>query len=201
DGIDWYLLHLPGPAPAHRQHMRTTETEPQLDKGHDERIEHARRHSVRLQIVCHGCSFLSTVLHPPQATHGMPSCTRRPLPSTLEYGAALRLSLQQSEYPSPPSPRTRVAWAVFPFASAYAPTVLYWNASPTYGETTMQLNGLPADLAQFVDDALARGTYQSTEDLVCKALQVLQQQDTARGTPPLSATTEVPPPPQSPEDY
>ena len=65
----------------------------------------------------------------------------------------------------------------------------------------MQLNGLPADLAQFVDDALARGTYQSTEDLVCKALQVLQQQDTARGTPPLSATTEVPPPPQSPEDY
>jgi Arc/MetJ-type ribon-helix-helix transcriptional regulator len=66
---------------------------------------------------------------------------------------------------------------------------------------TMQLNGLPADLAQFVDDVLASGKYQSAEDLVCQALQVLQQQDAACGTPPPSDVTEAPAPPQSPEDY
>ena len=41
--------------------------------------------------------------------------------------------------------------------------MLYWNKSPTYGEETMHLNGLPAGLAQFVDNALASGKYQSVE--------------------------------------
>ena len=35
----------------------------------------------------------------------------------------------------------------------------------------MHLNDLPAELAQFVDDALASGKYQSVEDLVGKALR------------------------------
>lgn len=65
----------------------------------------------------------------------------------------------------------------------------------------MQLNGLPAELAQFVDDALASGKYPSAEDLVCKALQVLQQQDEGRAAPPPSDAAEVPTPPQSPDDY
>jgi len=41
----------------------------------------------------------------------------------------------------------------------------------------MDLNGLPADVAQFVDDALASGKYPSAEDLVAAALQALQQQE------------------------
>ena len=55
----------------------------------------------------------------------------------------------------------------------------------------MHLNDLPAELAQFVDDALASGKYQSVEDLVGKALQVLQQQNEARGTPQPSNATEA----------
>ncbi len=65
----------------------------------------------------------------------------------------------------------------------------------------MDLNGLPADVAQFVHDALASGKYQSAEDLVCAALQVLQQQDDDRGAPPPVNATEMDRPPQSPDDY
>jgi Arc/MetJ-type ribon-helix-helix transcriptional regulator len=65
----------------------------------------------------------------------------------------------------------------------------------------MHLNGLPADVAQFVDDALASGKYPSAEDLVCAALQVLQQQDEARGTPPPADATDAHRAPQSPDDY
>ena len=65
----------------------------------------------------------------------------------------------------------------------------------------MNSNGLPADLAQFVHDALTSGKYQSAEDLVCKALQVLQQQDEERGTPQPIDVTEANPPPQSPDGY
>jgi Arc/MetJ-type ribon-helix-helix transcriptional regulator len=39
----------------------------------------------------------------------------------------------------------------------------------------MHLNGLPEELAQFVDDALASGKYQSAEELVCDALHMLQE--------------------------
>lgn len=64
----------------------------------------------------------------------------------------------------------------------------------------MDLNGLPADIAQFVDDALASGKYPSAEDLVCKALQVLQQQDEDHRPPPADAA-EGESAPQSPDDY
>jgi Arc/MetJ-type ribon-helix-helix transcriptional regulator len=64
----------------------------------------------------------------------------------------------------------------------------------------MDLNGLPVEITQFVDDALASGKYPSAEDLVCKALQVLQQQDKDRPTPPADMP-EAGSPPQSPDDY
>jgi Arc/MetJ-type ribon-helix-helix transcriptional regulator len=37
------------------------------------------------------------------------------------------------------------------------------------------MSHLPADLAQFVQDALASGQYQSAEELVCEALHVLRE--------------------------
>jgi PEGA domain len=65
----------------------------------------------------------------------------------------------------------------------------------------MHLNGLPVDLAKFVDDALASGHYPSVEALVCDALQILREHD----APPsvLPSEDERPPdaPPQSPDDY
>jgi Arc/MetJ-type ribon-helix-helix transcriptional regulator len=64
----------------------------------------------------------------------------------------------------------------------------------------MDLNGLPADVAQFVDDALASGKYPSAEDLVAAALQALQQQED-RGTPCPAAAPEAGSPPASPDDY
>lgn len=58
----------------------------------------------------------------------------------------------------------------------------------THGEWMMHLNGLPAELAQFVRDALASGKYQSTEALVCDALQVLREQAGHRKPqPPIDA--------------
>ena len=65
----------------------------------------------------------------------------------------------------------------------------------------MDLNGLPADVAQFVDDALASGKYPSAEALVAAALQVLQQQEEDRGTPRPAAAPEAGSPPASPDDY
>jgi putative addiction module CopG family antidote len=65
----------------------------------------------------------------------------------------------------------------------------------------MDLNGLPAEIAQFVDDALASGKYRSTEDLVRHALQVLQQQEQAHSMLPSSDVTEAESGPQSPDDY
>ena len=65
----------------------------------------------------------------------------------------------------------------------------------------MDLNGLPADVAQFVDDALASGKYPSAEDLVAAALQALQQQqEKDRGTPRPAAAPEAGSPPASPDD-
>jgi Arc/MetJ-type ribon-helix-helix transcriptional regulator len=65
----------------------------------------------------------------------------------------------------------------------------------------MDLNGLPADVAQFVDDALASGKYPSAEALVAAALQVLQQQEEDRGTPRPAAASEAGSVPASPDDY
>jgi Arc/MetJ-type ribon-helix-helix transcriptional regulator len=65
----------------------------------------------------------------------------------------------------------------------------------------MDLNGLPADIAQFVDDALASGKYPSAADLVAAALQVLRQQEEDRGTPRPPDAPEAGSPPASPDDY
>jgi Arc/MetJ-type ribon-helix-helix transcriptional regulator len=65
----------------------------------------------------------------------------------------------------------------------------------------MHLNGLPADLAQFVDDALASGKYQSTEELVCDALHVLQEHADRQGAHRHPDETHADTPPQSPDDY
>src|SRR4029453_14872131 len=65
----------------------------------------------------------------------------------------------------------------------------------------MDRNSLPADVAQFVDDALASGKYSSAADLVAAALQVLQQQEKDRGTARPADAPEVGSPPASPDDY
>src|SRR5215813_6507682 len=64
-----------------------------------------------------------------------------------------------------------------------APPLPRWRAPCYTGRksyarrTTMHLNGLPVDLAKFVDDALASGHYPSVEALVCDALQILREYD------------------------
>jgi hypothetical protein len=65
----------------------------------------------------------------------------------------------------------------------------------------MDLNGLPADVAQFVDDVLASGKYPSAEALVAAALQVLRQQEEDRGTPRPGAVPEAGSLPASPDDH
>lgn len=52
----------------------------------------------------------------------------------------------------------------------------------------MQVNSLPSDLAQFVNEAVASGQYPSTDALVCEALQVLRAQRHPQGAPPPPAT-------------
>jgi hypothetical protein len=65
----------------------------------------------------------------------------------------------------------------------------------------MHLNGLPVDLAQFVDEAWASGQYPSVDALVCEALQVLREQAHPHRAP--THPDEVPSdsPPQLPDDY
>ena len=65
----------------------------------------------------------------------------------------------------------------------------------------MHINGLPAGLAQFVDDALASGQYASAEALVCDALHVLQEQAQRQGAPTHPDEAHADSPPQSPDDY
>jgi Arc/MetJ-type ribon-helix-helix transcriptional regulator len=65
----------------------------------------------------------------------------------------------------------------------------------------MYLNGLPADVAQFVRDALASGKYQSAKELVCEALQRLREQDAHRGAQPPLDETHPDRPPQSADAY
>jgi len=65
----------------------------------------------------------------------------------------------------------------------------------------MDLNGLPADVAQFADDALASGKYSSAEALVAAALQALQQQEEDCSTPRPAAAPEAGSPPASPDGY
>ena len=46
----------------------------------------------------------------------------------------------------------------------------------------MDLKELPAELAHFVQQALASGTYQSADELVTEAVRVLRDQEAMRGT-------------------
>jgi putative addiction module CopG family antidote len=41
----------------------------------------------------------------------------------------------------------------------------------------MDLNGLPSDLAQFVEQELAAGKYQTEADLVCEAVRLLCERE------------------------
>jgi hypothetical protein len=65
----------------------------------------------------------------------------------------------------------------------------------------MHLNGLPDDLAKFVDDALASGHYPSAAALVCDALQLLREHRVPYGVPPSGDDAPPGAPPQSPDDY
>jgi putative addiction module CopG family antidote len=42
----------------------------------------------------------------------------------------------------------------------------------------MDLNGLPTELEQFVQQEIAKGKYQSAEEIVSTALRLLQAQET-----------------------
>ena len=65
----------------------------------------------------------------------------------------------------------------------------------------MHLYGLPEDLAQFVNDALASGKYQSAEELVCDALHVLQEHADRQGAHRHPDETHAAISLQSPDDY
>lgn len=65
----------------------------------------------------------------------------------------------------------------------------------------MHLNGLPADLAQFVQDVLASGQYQSAEALVCEALHALREHAHSHGAPLHSDEAHPESPPQSADAY
>jgi putative addiction module CopG family antidote len=52
--------------------------------------------------------------------------------------------------------------------------MLYWKLLSSRGEP-MNLNGLPADLEQFIRQELARGKYPSEADLVAEAVRLLRE--------------------------
>jgi hypothetical protein len=65
----------------------------------------------------------------------------------------------------------------------------------------MDLTALPAELAHFVQQALARGTYQSEEELMAEAVRMLKASVSRPEAwqPPNGSTTDMPP--QTPEEY
>src|SRR6516162_2483229 len=63
-----------------------------------------------------------------------------------------------------------------------APPVCYTGGKGAPRGGRMELTELPAELASFVEQALARGIYPSTEALVADAVRVLRDQD-AQHTP------------------
>jgi Arc/MetJ-type ribon-helix-helix transcriptional regulator len=65
----------------------------------------------------------------------------------------------------------------------------------------MHLNDLPKDLAQFVNDVLTSGKYQSAEELVCNALHVLREHADRQGAHRHPNEIPADTPPQSPDDY
>lgn len=56
----------------------------------------------------------------------------------------------------------------------------------------MELQELPAELASFVEQALASGTYSSVEALVADAMRVLRDQEAGRPARPHTPATPVP---------
>lgn len=41
----------------------------------------------------------------------------------------------------------------------------------------MDLNGLPTDLAKFIQEELTKGTYQTEAELVCEAVRLLRERE------------------------
>ena len=64
----------------------------------------------------------------------------------------------------------------------------------------MDRTALPAELAHFVQQALARGTYQSEEELMAEAVCLLKASVSRPEVwqPPNGSTTDIPP--QTPEE-
>lgn len=65
----------------------------------------------------------------------------------------------------------------------------------------MQVKGLPPEVSQYIDAALASGTYRSADELVCAALQFLRTHGPGQQAP--VALAAVPPARalESPDDY
>jgi Arc/MetJ-type ribon-helix-helix transcriptional regulator len=60
---------------------------------------------------------------------------------------------------------------------------------------------LPAELAHFVQQALAHGTYQSEEELVAEAVRVLKERVARREALQQHHGDTMEPPPQTPDEY
>ena len=56
----------------------------------------------------------------------------------------------------------------------------------------MDLKELPAELASFVQQALASGTYQSADELVAEAVRVLRDREAERQARPHTPDTPAP---------
>jgi Arc/MetJ-type ribon-helix-helix transcriptional regulator len=65
----------------------------------------------------------------------------------------------------------------------------------------MDLKELPAELAHFVEHALASGAYQSAEELVVEAVRVLKERETRQDVLQQRQGGCLDTPPQTPEEY
>jgi hypothetical protein len=65
----------------------------------------------------------------------------------------------------------------------------------------MDLKALPAELAHFVQQALARGTYQSEEDLMAEAVRVLKARVSRQEAVQQPNGSTMDTPPQIPDEY
>jgi putative addiction module CopG family antidote len=64
----------------------------------------------------------------------------------------------------------------------------------------MDLNNLPGDLAQFVQQEVAAGRFASVEEVVSAALRLLQGRDARGGNGPVTSVAQEPDPQAIPED-
>ena len=65
----------------------------------------------------------------------------------------------------------------------------------------MDLTALPAELAHFVQQALARGTYQSEEELIAEAVRMLKASVSRQEAVQQPNGSTMDTPPQTPEEY